>query len=513
MIPLEGIAVKSLDLVKEFFRLGANCCVMGHYVRKKGRERMSVIQEFHERRLTGRESAEAWMWTFLEAIAAQNATINAIKELNPHALAEARAWDRTGGSRNDGLLAGVPVLIKDNIAVASDMHTSGGSLALSDAYAKADAFVVSKLRNAGAIILGKANLTEWANFMADHMPNGYSAAGGQVLNPYGPGVLDVGGSSSGSGAAVAAGMAPVAIGTETSGSILSPSSQNSLVGIKPTVGLISRSGIIPIAYSQDTAGPMAPTVADAAILLAALQGYDPSDPQTASAPAYPDYLQDLNAHGLQHARIGVPRATYWDGVADEEQKLFHDSLDLMRRHGAVVVDPADIETAGNDWTYDVLLYEFRMSVNAFLAKWIDSGPRTLQAVIDFNSSHQTKALKYGQAVLIESEATGGRLADSRYLEARRNDLRWSRQEGIDRTLERYQLDALVFLGAKGADIAARAGYPSVTVPMGYTGQGRPLAVTFTGAAFQESRLIRLAYAFETAARARRNPEKPRLTEE
>lgn len=476
-----------------------------------GGSRVSAIQEFWQRRHKGLETAEEWVWTCLTAIASHNARLNAIKELNPYAMGLAQTADRTYGQGAVGPLHGVPIVVKDNVAVQSDMHTTAGSLALAEAYATGEAFIVRKLRAAGAIILGKTNLTEWANFMADHMPNGYSALGGQVLNPYGPGVFDVGGSSSGSGAAVAAGMAPVAIGTETSGSILSPSSQNSLVGIKPTVGLVSRSGIIPIAYSQDTAGPMAKTVADAALVLSVLQGYDSADPVTAMAPGYPDYVRDLDPQGLRQVRIGVPRHIYWDDTTDEERALFEQALDLMRRHGATIIDPADIDTAGADWTYDVLLYEFRVAVNAYLAQWLQGAPRTLQEVIAFNSSHPAKALKYGQAVLIESEGTQGRLTDARYLRGRHQDLIWSRQEGIDRTLARHDLDALVFLGAKGADIAARAGYPSVTVPLGYTREGRPLAMTFTGSAFQEARLIRMAFAFEQASQARRDPQKPRLT--
>ncbi|PSR27836.1 MAG: amidase [Sulfobacillus thermosulfidooxidans] len=466
---------------------------------------MSLIATFQDRWRQRKISAQDWLWEFLTTIAEYNERINAVLELNPHVLAEARRADKIARYQHGGLLAGVPVLVKDNIAVDGDMHTTAGSLSLKDNYALRDAFVIKQIRGAGGMILGKTNLTEWANFMSDHMPNGYSSHGGQVMNPYGPGIFDVGGSSSGSGAAIAAGFAPVALGTETSGSILSPSSQNSLVGIKPTIGLVSRSGIVPIAYSQDTAGPMATTVTDAAILLTVIQGFDPEDPVTALAPGFPDYRRDLIADGLQKRRLGVPRQRYLDQATDEERAIFDQTLEVLRNAGAEIVDPANIETANENWTYDVLLYEFPAALNAYLNKWTSNGPKTLKDVIDFNNAHSQDALRYGQSVLMESYATQGRLTDARYLMARRRDLEWSQRQGIDKTLEDYRLDALIFMNNRGADIAARAGYPSITVPMGYTQAGKPLGLTFTAGAFQESLLIQLAYAFEQATKVRKAP--------
>ncbi|WP_053960859.1 amidase family protein [Sulfobacillus thermosulfidooxidans] len=466
---------------------------------------MSLITTFQDRWRQRKTSAQEWLWEFLTTIAEHNERINAVLELNPHVFAEADRADRIARYQPGGLLAGVPVLVKDNIAVGGDMHTTAGSLSLKDNYAVRDAFVIKQIRGAGGMILGKTNLTEWANFMSDHMPNGYSSYGGQVMNPYGPGIFDVGGSSSGSGAAIAAGFAPVALGTETSGSILSPSSQNSLVGIKPTIGLVSRSGIVPIAYSQDTAGPMATTVTDAAILLTVIQGFDPEDPVTALAPGFPDYRRDLIADGLKKRRLGVPRQRYLDQASDEELAIFNHALNILRDAGADIVDPADIETANENWTYDVLLYEFPAALNAYLNKWTSKGPKTLKDVIDFNNAHSQEALRYGQSVLMESFATQGRLTDARYLMARQRDLKWSQRQGIDKTLEDYRLDALVFINNRGADIAARAGYPSITVPMGYTQTGKPLGLTFTAGAFQESLLIQLAFAFEQATKLRKAP--------
>ncbi len=463
------------------------------------------MQDFQKRRQAGQESAESWLWAHLHRIASANATVQAVKELNPQAEALARESDRAYDPHSAGILHGVPVLVKDNIAVAGAMHTTAGAQALAGAYALSDAFIVQRLRAAGAIVLGKTNMTEWANFMSDHMPNGFSAGGAQVMNPYGPDTWDVGGSSSGSGAALAAEMAPLAVGTETSGSILSPATQNSLVGIKPTVGLLSRTGIVPIAHSQDTAGPMARTVADAAILLSLLQGYDPADPVTGSAPRTGDYLADLVPGGLKNRRLGVPREGYVDGLTDEELALFEAGLKILRDQGAFVEDPADIATVAQAWTYDVMLYEFHGGVNAFLAQKLMGAPRSLREVIAYNTEHGSRAMPYGQDVLLESEKLQGRLTDARYLQARWQDLQWSRGGGIDKTMEQHRLDALVFFGSQGADIAARAGYPSITVPLGYTKMGKPVGLTFTSGAFQESLLIRLAYGFEQATHARRSP--------
>lgn len=434
--------------------------------------------------------------------------INSVLEINPDALYCAEAMDKERNKlRNRGLLYGIPILLKDNINTGDKMHTSAGSLSLAGSYAAEDAFIVKKLRAAGAIILGKTNMTEFANFMTENMPNGYSSRGGQVLNPYGPGKFDVSGSSSGSAAAVAAGFCAAAMGTETSGSILSPASINSIVGIKPTVGLVSRSGIIPIAHSQDTAGPMARTVADAALLLQVISGYDVDDAATHQIKNNrSSYMQGLDKNGLQDVRIGVPRDYYYEEYGEEHLRLMENAISIIKALGAVIVDPADIKTARSFSDYNVLVYEFKPALNYYLSKLNQGSMKTLKDIIEFNNKNADTALKYGQTLLEKSESTSGTLTDPVYLNDRINDLHLSRTMGIDHTLDEYNLDALLFPGAAGADIAARAGYPSITVPAGYTSEGEPFGVTFTAKAFSESKLIKHAYAFEQAAKLRRAPE-------
>ncbi|MGI6358148.1 MAG: amidase family protein [Bacillota bacterium] len=459
----------------------------------------------------GQLTASALVWHYLERIAAfdkNGPKINAVLEVNPDALALAAALDRERqqlGSR--GPLHGIPVLVKDNIDTADKMHTSAGSLALANSYAEQDSFVAKKLRQAGAIILGKANMTEWANFMTVGMKNGYSSRGGQVQNPYGPGKFDVGGSSSGSGAAVASGFCTAAIGTETSGSILSPASSNSVVGIKPTVGLISRRGIIPIAHSQDTAGPIARTVKDAAILLGALAGEDELDPATMhNQGRYPqDYRPFLNTEGLQGTRIGIPRGFY-ERLDDERLQLIDQAIADLLTAGAEIVDPVEMPAAQGAWQSKVLLHEFKVNLNAYLGRLSPQVPvHSLRELIAYNQANAESMLKYGQTLLIDSEATSGSLADPEYINCRREDLRRSIDEGIDWVLQAYQLDALLFPGNFGAGIAARAGYPSITVPAGYTQAGLPMGATFTARAFEEPKLIQMAYAYEQATGHRRPP--------
>ncbi|MDF2630961.1 MAG: amidase [Symbiobacteriaceae bacterium] len=450
---------------------------------------------------------------YLERIAQidkQGPRLNAVLEVNPDALFIARALDaerRQTGPR--GPLHGIPILLKDNIDTADKLHTSAGSLALASSYAPNDSYVADALREAGAVILGKANMTEWANFMADHMPSGYSSRGGQVLNPYAP-THTPGGSSSGPGVAVAAGLCAAAIGTETSGSILDPASENSVVGIKPTVGLISRTGIIPIAMSQDTAGPMARTVADAALLLGVLTGVDPADPATGASAgrAFADYTPFLDRKGLRGARLGVVRSYGHDRLSDEEQRLFGSALEMLRAQGAELVDPADIPTVGEKgWRSRVLVHEFKPALNSYLAALGPGAPvKTLADVIAFNSAHADAALKHGQAVLESAEATSGTLTEPEYINSRLQDIRLAGAEGIDAVLEREELDALVLPGSWGCWVAARAGYPSVCVPAGYMAGGLPLGLTFTGTAWSEGALIRLAYAFEQATKLRRAPD-------
>jgi amidase len=448
---------------------------------------------------------------FLERIARLDAgKLDSVRQTNPAALEIARTLDlerANGSSRGAGLgaLHGIPVLVKDNIDTADQLETTAGSLTMRGHRARADAHLVTRLRAAGAVILGKTNMTEWANFTTTGMPNGYSSLGGQVKNPYG--AFDVGGSSSGSGASIAANLAPVAIGTETSGSILSPSVSNSLVGIKPTHGLVSRSGIIPIAASQDTAGPMARCVADAALLLEVIAGVDERDAVTTRQPAPVRYTDFLDADGLRGARLGVPRAYYWNFVTSEQRPVLEGALTALRDGGATVVDDADIESAQAvaDLGYTVLLYEFRRDLDAYLRQGEPPYPQSLLEVIRLNEANFTTHLKYGQTLMLAAQTAAG-TGSPYYLETRANDLRLSTVDGgIDTTLERHNLDALVLPMYWGAQIGAKAGYPTVTVPCGYGEDGRPVGLSLMGRAWEEAKLIRLAYAFEQLTRARRAP--------
>ncbi len=471
----------------------------------------TTVEQLGELMDRGEITALELTWYCLEQIARNNENglgINAIAEINPDVQFIAESLDverREGGSR--GPLHGIPVLLKDNIDTGDKMHTTAGTLALAKSRARHDAFMVARLRCAGAVILGKTNLSELANFLTDDMPNGYSARGGKVHNPYGPGTLEVSGSSSGSAAAVAAGFVPLAVGTETSGSILSPASNNSVVGIKPTVGLVSRSGIIPISTSQDTAGPMARTVADAAAFLGAMVGVDRADPATRSCgDAEPlDYRRFLNDSGLRDARIGVPRS-YCEDMEEDQLALVEGTLDAMRDAGATVIDPVEIAAGKGDWQSPVLFYEFKPAVNAYLDRLDPHVPvHSLAELIHYNFEGAPATIRYGQSRLLKSEATSGTLAEAEYLEARKRDLMESRTEGIDAVMAEHRLDALLFAANKGSGLAAKAGYPSITVPAGYDDSGLPLGITFTARAFEEPRLIELGYAFEMATKFRRSP--------
>jgi amidase len=426
--------------------------------------------------------------------------------LNPEALFIADALDSERARKGPrGLLHGIPVLVKDNIDTADMMHTSAGSLALANSYAPADSFVAKRLREAGAVILGKANMTEWANFMTDHMPSGYSSRGGQVLNPYGPGRFDVGGSSSGPGSAVAASFCTAGIGTETSGSILNPACNNSLVGVKPTVGLISRAGIVPISHVQDTAGPMARTVEDAAILLGALTGVDPDDSATwaSEGRAHTDYTRFLDKEGLRGARIGVARSFY-ERLDSERLALVTTAEKALKDAGAEIVDVSIGAPQG--WQSQSLQHEFKAAVNKYLSKLSQQvSVHSLKELVEFNKSDPYKMLKYGQTVLLASEATSGTLTDPSYIAGRAEEERFSRKEGIDKALTENKVDALFFPYIMNAAISARAGYPSITVPVGYTGDGRPVGVTFAGTAYSEPELLRFSYAYEQATKMRKPP--------
>ncbi len=473
---------------------------------------------------SGETSSEELVRAYLERIGRYDGKLRSIIEVNPEAISIAKALDDERyekGSR--GPLHGIPLLLKDNIDTCDALHTSAGTLALAEHNAAQDSFVAAQLRKAGAVFLGKANMTEWANFMADGMWAGYSTRRGLCLNPYGPGELFVGGSSSGSGAAVAANLAAASIGTETSGSIISPASQNMLVGIKPTLGLVSRSGIIPITRTQDTAGPMARTVADAAIILGAMTGVDERDEatRTSEGRSLNDYTQFLDASYLKQARIGIPRF-YYEGLDPDRMQILEDAIGVLRQEGAAIIDPVELPCQETSWNWSVMHYEFKKGVNDYLAPLPESIPvHTLAEVIAFNKEHAEQCLKYGQNVLEASEATSGMLTEPEYAEACRLNGEMARERGIDAALKQHHLDALLFLGCeKGDDIAARAGYPVITVPAGYAQDGvvapggyltkGPVGITFIGTAYSEPTLIKLAYGYEQATKHRVPPEMSQL---
>jgi amidase len=449
--------------------------------------------------------------------------LRSVIELNPDAESIASALDRERKERSArGPLHGIPILIKDNIDTADRMMTTAGSLALVGAKPAQDAFIAKKLRDAGAVILGKTNLSEWANFRSTKSSSGWSGRGGQTRNPY---ALDRNpcGSSSGSGAAVAANLCAGAIGTETDGSIVCPSSANSLVGIKPTLGLVSRAGIIPIAHSQDTAGPMTRTVADAAIILNVLTGEDPRDSLTREGRGKAvDYTKFLDKDGLRGVRLGIARKHF--GFNDRVDRLMNGLIDVMKKLGAVFVDPADIPTSGkfDDSEFEVLLYEFKADLNAYLAGLGPQAPvRTLKDVIAFNERNRDREMPYfGQDIMEKAQAKGP-LTSKPYLAALRKNHLLTRTQGIDFIMKKHRLDALIaptggppwptdwlngdhFTGGYSS-ASAVAGYPHITVPAGYV-FGMPVGISFFGGAFSEAKLIKMAYAFEQATKARRPPK-------
>jgi amidase len=449
--------------------------------------------------------------------------LRSIIETNAEALSIAGALDEERKAKGPrGPLHGIPIVLKDNIDTADTMTTTAGSLALEGSIAPRDAFVVERLREAGVVILAKTNLSEWANFRSMKSSSGWSARGGQVKNPY---ALDRNpcGSSSGTATAVSANLAAAGVGTETDGSIVCPSSATGLVGIKPTVGLVSRSGIIPISHTQDTAGPIARTVADAAALLAGMVGEDPRDPATRdSAPRHADYLASLDANALQGARIGVARARYF-GYSPEADRLIEAAIETLKAQGAEIVDPADIPTASqlNECELEVLLYEFKANLNAYLE---GLGPtarvKSLDDVIAFNERERLREMPYfGQELFLMAQEKGP-LSEPAYTQALATCRARARDHGIDAVLREHRLDAIVaptgspawptdlingdhFLGASSSP-AAVAGYPNITVPAGYV-HGLPVGISFIGGAWSEARLIGLAYAFEQATKHRRPP--------
>ena len=463
------------------------------------------IQQLQQQMKSGAITSEALTQHHFERIARVDAgKLNSVRQTNPDALEIARGLDAeraSGGTR--GILHGIPVLVKDNISTADGLETTAGSLTLRGSIAQNDAFLVTKLREAGAVILGKANMTEWANFISTDMPNGYSSLGGQVKNPYGD--FDTGGSSSGSGSSIAADLAVVAVGTETSGSILSPSVSNSLVGIKPTVGLISRTGIIPIAASQDTAGPMTRCVADAAVLLGVLAGRDPQDSATKGSRGEADYTKFLVKDGLRGARIGVPRVHYWDLVTPDQRPIFETALVALQDCGAVLID-AEIPTAKavSDAGYAVLVYEFKRDLNNYLRSLERPYPQSLLEVIRLNEVNFETHLRYGQTLLLASQAASGTRGQY-YRHARAEDLRLAKLEGIDATMQQHKLDAIFMPMYWGAQIGAKAGYPTITVPAGYDVNGQPVGISLLGSAYSEGKLIQYGYGFEQATKARKSP--------
>ena len=475
----------------------------------------------------GKMTARSITQQYLDRIAEmdrQGPTLRHVLETNPDALSIADTLDQERkAGRVRGPLHGIPILLKDNVDTADRMTTTAGSLALAGSIPLQDAFIAAKLRAAGAILLGKTNLSEWANFRSTHSSSGWSGRGGQAKNPY---VLDRNpcGSSSGSGGAVSANLCAAAIGTETDGSIVCPSSANGIVGIKPTLGLVSRAGIIPIAHSQDTAGPMARTVRDAAMILNVLAGIDPRDSATSAGHSrgQVDYTRNLDPNGLRGARIGVARAKFF-GYSDVTDKVINDAIEGMKAQGAVIVDPANIATAGkfDDSEFDVLLYEFKADLNKYLEALGPKAPvKTLADIIAFNEQHKDTSMPwFGQEIMIQAQAKGP-LTEKKYRDALAKDLKMSRVDGIDATMNKYKLDAIVaptgspawvtdlvngdhFSGASSTP-AAVAGYPNINVPAGFS-HGLPIGISFFGRAYSEPTLIKLAYAYEQATRHRRAP--------
>jgi len=466
---------------------------------------------FASGRFTARSVAE-WYLARIDSLDKNGPKVNAVIELNPDALAIADALDAEHKAKGPrGPMHGIPILIKDNIDTADRMMTSAGSLALEGHIAARDASVVERLRAAGAVILGKTNLSEWANFRSTHSLSGWSGRGGQTLNPY---ALDhnPSGSSSGSGAGVSANFCALAVGTETDGSVTAPASTNGVVGIKPTVGLIGASGIVPISHTQDTAGPLARTVRDAAILLGAMAG--PAKQQ--------DFTKFLDPKGLKGARLAVARKFF--GVNAAEDRLMNECLTEMKRQGAILIDPADLPSHGNydEDELEVLLYEFKTDLNKYLGALPASARvHSLADVITFNREHSSQEMPYFEQELMERAEKKGPLTEKAYVDARAKCIRFSRAEGIDAVIAKHNVDAIVAPTCAPAPLndfvlgdpnlpacttpAAVAGYPHVSVPAGFV-RGLPVGISFFGAANSEPLLLKLAYSFEQATKVRRPPQ-------
>ena len=485
-----------------------------------------TISELQDGMASGKFTARSLVEKYsarIDAIDKHGPAVNAVIEMNPDAITIADELDRERKAKGPrGPLHGVPVLIKDNIDTADRMMTTAGSLSLVGSKPPKDSFVAQKLRAAGAVILGKTNLSEWANIRCSHSISGWSGRGGLTKNPY---ALDRNpcGSSSGTGAGISANLAAVGIGTETDGSIVCPSSSNGLAGIKPTVGLVSRSGIIPISHSQDGAGPMCRTVRDAAVLLGALTGVDSEDPSTAASAGktHADYSQFCDPNGLKGSRIGVARKYF--GFNDAVDALMEQSIDTMKRQGATIVDPADIETLGkfDDSELLVFMYELKADLNAYLARLGPSAPvRTLKDIIDFNERNHAKEMPYfGQDLFLKAESKGP-LTEKAYLDALAKNHQLARKEGIDAVMDKNNLDAIIaptggpawltdlvngdHVAGGSSNAAAVAGYPNINVTAGYI-YGLPIGISFFGRAWSEPTLIKLAYSFEQTTKARKAP--------
>ena len=486
-----------------------------------------TVSELQDGMTSGRFTAHSITEKYLariEAIDKHGSAINSVIEVKPDALEIAKGLDKERKQKHlRGPLHGIPILIKDNIDTSDRMMTTAGSLAMVGSKPPKDSTVAQKLREAGAVILGKTNLSEWANIRSNQSTSGWSGRGGQTKNPY---VLDRNpcGSSSGSGAGVSANLCAIAVGTETDGSIVCPASANGVVGLKPTVGLWSRTGIIPISHSQDTAGPICRTVRDAAILLGALTGVDDEDSATSESrgKSYADYTQFLVADGLRGARIGVVRGTF--GFNSAVDNLMGNALEVLKAQGAVLVDPANIETRGkfDESETTVFMYELKADLNAYLARL---GPRapvhTLQEIIEFNEKHREQEMPYfGQELFLKSQLKGP-LTSQEYLDALKKNQQLARTEGIDAVMDKDKLDALVaptggpawltdlvagdHFGGGSSSFAAVAGYPNINVPAGEV-FGLPIGISFFGRAWSEPVLIRIAYAYEQASKLRKAPQ-------
>jgi amidase len=507
-----------------------------------------IVDALANGQVTATALTEAYL-ARIEAYDRNGPKLNSVRALNPDALTIAGKLDGIRPSAKRPL-AGVPILLKDNIATGDKQPTTAGSLALEGAHARRDATIVKLLRNAGAIILGKANLTEFANILAIEMPSGYSSLGGQVKNPYAPVLMDdrgipvvsPGGSSSGSAVAVAAGLCAASVGTETSGSLLFPASQNGLVTVKPTVGLISRAGIVPIAHSQDTAGPMTRTVRDAALLLNVLAASDPRDPATERQKRPADYTAGLTQDAMKGARIGMPsdpadplNDPYYGKLPAASARVMADAIKVLEDLGAVIVR-ASMPTAG--WMagpgttmavfnrnplspnkgnpmmqWIVFLYELKHDLNLYLKHWATGTDiKTIADIVAFNEANAEMALRFGQDLFLAANASRGDLSEREYKSARAMDLLAAKTRGMDAYMNRHKLDAVLFPGSGGCVISGKAGYPSVMVPGGFVSgaDGKdtpdyPFGVTFAGRAWSEHKLLRLAYAYEQASNMRKPP--------